>query len=78
MIEKEYKKFEKIESSEYGICHILNKNENVYLMYSEEMYEPFLVCKSDGENLFYRVRSFYSLESAIVVYKRLGNLECPL
>lgn len=67
---KDYKKYEVIKNAGLGTCHILDKCDKGYLVYSENNVEHFIVCDaifSDG----YLSRAEYcsSLESALNIFK---------
>ncbi len=69
---KDYKKYEVIENAGLGTCHILDKCDNGYLVYSENNVEHFIVCDAiftDG----YLSRAEYrsSLESALSTFNDL-------
>lgn len=71
MIE-DYNKYEVIENAGLGTCHILDKCDKGYLVYSENNGEHFIVCDwifSDG----YLARAEYhsSLESALSIFNDL-------
>lgn len=73
---KDYKKYEVIENAGLGTCHILDKCDKGYLVYSENNVEHFIVCDaifSDG----YLSRAEYcsSLESALNIFKEFKK-EC--
>lgn len=69
---KDYKKYEVIQNKGLGICHILDKCDKGYLVYSEENSEHFIVCDSILEDGYLYQTNYYSdLESALKLFKSL-------